>query len=344
MLLILLGLAQTLQAETGNNVKKKEINQSYPISKNGLLSVENRFGDIIITHSDKAEASIHVVIESSASSDQEAQTNLDRIKIDLRKDGDKVSAVTTISKSTQSNSQNQQFKINYHISIPASLNLELNQRYGNINLPAKNEGESKLTIKYGNINAGSFTKTLNLDAGYSNLNIRDVTNATVSLAYCGGVMIGSSKQLDIESKYSNVTLDDTDRLNISIKYGNLTMKKARSVSLEVKYSNAKINNISEELLLESLSYSTLIINELSPNFKRLNASAHYGTLDIGIDPKAAFRIDATRAADKLVINGLKETKHNVENKTDHYVEINGGGSGVIRFEGNKYSTLKVNAK
>lgn len=343
MLLILLGSSSVTQAETWSSVKKKEVSQSYSVSKNGLLSVENRFGSITVTHWDKAGVSIQVKIESSASDEQVAQSNLDRIKVDIRKDGDKVFAVTTLGETRTSGTSNQQFKIDYYISIPATMNLELNQRFGSINLPEKNEGESNLTVKYGNLKAGSFTKSLNLEAGYSSVTLQDVENAALSFAYCGDVKAGNSKQLTIDSKYSTVALDNTDKLDMKIKYGSMTLKRGRSVSMEVKYSNITIANILEELRLGSLDYSTLRLGELSPNFKRVEAMARFGTLDITIDPKAAFKIDAIKI-NSLSVSGLNETKHNVEDKTTHFVEINGGGSGVIRFEGNKHSSLKVNAK
>lgn len=344
LLLILFGVSSISKADTWESIKKKEINQSFSISKNGLLHVDNKFGEIAITHWNKSEVSIVVKIESSASNDQVAQENLDRIKVDISKNGDKVSAVTTIGESRQSGSRNQQFKINYHISIPSTMKLELNQRYGNINLPAKTEGESNLVVKYGNLRGGSFTKALNIEAAYSNVNIQDVVNATMDFAYCGEAKIGNSKQLTIDSKYSNLNLDDSDALNVEIKYGNMNANKAQNVSLEIKYSNATIESISEELLIESLDYSTLNINELSSNFKRVNAAARYGTLNINIASKAAFTIDATRVGNNLTLQGLKETKHDIENKSDHFVEINGGGSGKINFEGNKYSNLKIRAR
>jgi len=93
-----------------------------------------------------------------------------------------------------------------------------------------------------------------------------------------------------------------------------------------------------------LDYSTLKVLDLNDGFKRVEASSRYGTLEIEISPKAAFQIQAERVGDNLEIRGLKETKHNVENKIDHYVDINGGGSRKINFNGNKYSNLKIKAK
>lgn len=340
--LCLFSLATVMHAETWEAVKTKVINQSFSVNKTSLLAVDNRYGNITLSHWNKSEVAIRVEIEVAASRDKSAQQSLDRVKIDIRQSGDKISAVTSFT--DNSNFRNQRLTINYFISIPSTMKLELNQKYGDIILPEKNDGESLLTVKYGNIHGGNFTKSLNLDAKYSNVSLLDLNNATLSLGYCGDAKVGSSKQLDVDSKYSTLQIGDADVLSVSMKYGNLQAGEVRQAALSIKYSDASINVLKEELAVESLDYSNLKIRELNPIFKRVTASSRYGTLEIHIDPRASFKIDAESMGDNLSIQGLKETKHSVESKSDHYVEINGGASRKINFYGNKYSTLRVRGK
>jgi len=133
-------------------------------------------------------------------------------------------------------------------------------------------------------------------------------------------------------------------LKMGQKYGNLRTGELKKAFLDIKYSNSKIEKLTDELIVENLDYSTLDVLELSADFKRVEVESRYGTLGICISPKASFKIIAERIGNNLSIEKLKETKHTVENKSDHYVEINGGKSGIINFEGNKYSNLKIRAK
>ena len=342
-LLFMFGLSAVTKAETWENMKKKEISKSFSVSKNSLLFVDNRFGNMTITHWNRSEASIRIEIESAASGEQRAQQNLDRVKIDLRQDGDKVSAITSWGKLNQNGNNNERLTVNYFISIPSTMKLELIQKYGNITLPSKNEGESNITVKFGNISAGSFTKDLSLDAKYSNVVIRDLVKASLDLGFCGDVELGNSKNLTIDSKYSTLKMGDADVLNLENKFGNLKVGKLKKAVVEMKYSDITVEHLSEELRVSSLDFGTLKINNLDADFKLLEAEARYGTLDIRVSPKVSFQINAERIGDNLDIIGLQETKHNIENKINHYIEINGGGSRRINFDGNKFSNLKIRA-
>lgn len=144
-------------ARPQEKIKKKEISQSYSVSAGDRLQVENRYGNITVTHWNQNTVAIRVEVECKARSEERAQENLDRIQIETKKIGGIVSAVTTIKKEMNSNSNNESMTINYYIQMPPKLAADLNQKYGNINLPSDNNGNMDIHVKYGNLNAGNFT-------------------------------------------------------------------------------------------------------------------------------------------------------------------------------------------
>ncbi len=78
------------------SIKKKEINKSFNVGKNDILQVDNRYGNITVTHWGKSEVSIRVVIEAKARNDEKAQAIIDRVNIRMEKMGNTVSAVTSL--------------------------------------------------------------------------------------------------------------------------------------------------------------------------------------------------------------------------------------------------------
>ncbi len=344
ILTVLWVLPFVLQAETWEVVKKREMSKRFPVNENCLLSVDNTFGNIEISYWDKQEVSIRVEVESAASRDQLAQQNLDRVKVDLHREGDRIVAVTSLVKSNQDGQKNERITINYYISVPFAMDMNLSQRFGNITLPDQNSGKNSLTVKFGNLNAGSFTKELQLEAKYSNVSLGNLDKATLSFGFCGDVDLRDAKSLTIDSKYSTLRMENVDELKMEQKYGNLRAGELKRAFFDIKYSNSTIEKLSDELIVENLDYSTLEIQDLKADFSRVQAESRYGTLDIRISPKASFKIIAEHIGNNLNVQELKETKHTVENKTDHLVEINGGGTRVIKFEGNRYANLKIRAK
>jgi hypothetical protein len=330
-------------AETLDYAKKKELNHTFKVNANDQLQIENRYGNITITHWDKKEVAIQVIVESTARSESEAQKGLDRVDVELRQSGNTVYGITLLK--IQADRNDNRININYYISMPSKLSASLSQKYGNINLPDKNEGEYKMEVKYGNIVAGSFTAPLSIEAGYSNIKLEDVKNLQLDVAYSGNVAINNGDIMRIDSKYSNLNIRNISQLIIDKKYGNLQVQNVDKMSIDVKYSQCSVGRIKDELNVQSLSYSTLTVKELSTGFSRVRAESHYGNLNLSISSNASFKVNAKSikygAAD---IKGFKITDTSIENKVDYYYQINGGSSSsVIDFEGNNYGNLHINA-
>ena len=235
--------------------------------------------------------------------------------------------------------------ISYYIQIPSKLAADLTQKYGNINLPNDNNGKTDIHLKYGNLNAGNFISNLAIEAQYGNVEVGNIQNAQLDLSYVGKASIKNGKDLNIDSKYSNVNISTTDQLNIDLKYGNFTIENISKINAEMKYSDGKIGSLKQSLSVGELSYSNLTINELSSSFDKVNVEAHYGNLNIRIPAKSSFKITAEDMKyGNCDVNGFNVTKKNIDNEDKSYTyEINGGGQRSIYFEGNKYGNLKVKA-
>ncbi|MDH6307020.1 hypothetical protein M2459_003707 [Parabacteroides sp. PF5-5] len=340
--ILLLACCLPAWANTPDRTKKKEINQSFNVSNNDLLRVDNRYGNITITHWNKNEVSIRVVIEVKANSDSQAQEALDRVNVELGKSSNTVSAITSLRSQTGWNNNNNRLTIDYYISMPSKLSTVLSQKYGNINMPEKNEGKSMLEVKYGNIKAGSFTASLNIDAGYSNVELDDVQDLNLDISYCGNVKVNNGESMRIDGKYSNISIRNVKKLEVDKKYSNLKVGNTENVAISMKYSECNIDRMKDQLQASSMDYSTLNIKEVASGFKRIEARARYGNLNIHIPSNASFKVDAKDMKyGNIDINGFNVTHSNVENKVNHHYQVNGGGSSVILFEGNNYSNIKI---
>ncbi|MDR2118988.1 MAG: DUF4097 domain-containing protein [Tannerellaceae bacterium] len=341
VLLILTLTHFTGQSEEWKVSKKKEIKQSFSLSPGDLLNVDNKYGHITITHWEKNEVAIHVVAESKADSESRAREALDNIQIELTKSGNTVYGITSVK--SNRGWGNRMPTIHYYITMPSSLAASLSIRYGNINLPEKNEGKYNLEIKYGNLKAGSFTESANIDAEYSQITLGDVKDLRMETKHCGSVNLTNSRTAYINSKYSNIRLHNAEKLVIDNAYGNIQIEHANSISIEMKYGDVRIESVKEELNISSLSHSSMTVKKLDDNFKNVNAESHHSTLKLSVSPQAAFRISAEAMNHGQVnISGLKITDSKIENKTNYYYRINGGDSRVVHFEGN-HSTLKITA-
>lgn len=331
-------------ADNQESIKKKEFNKSFSASKSDNVYIDNRFGSITVTYWNKNEVSIHIVVEAKARNDQRAQSHIDRVSVNMEKTGNTISAVTSL-KEQSGNGSNESFSIKYFVNMPSGISSDLNQKYGNISMPEENKGNCLLHVKYGNINGGNFSASLNIEAQYGNVDINNVENATLDLAYCGKVAISNASNLEIDSKYSSLEIRKVKNINMEIKYGNFDIDYLDKGDLDIKYSQADIRYLKDELNIDGLSYSTLKIRDVSPNFRSIYADSHYGNLNIDLPSNASFKVfaEGMKYGD-YDIRGFNVTHSSVEDKTDHKTEVNGGRSGRIEYEGNSYGNLKIRTK
>ena len=359
LMLLVLFCSVSGWAAKQESIKKKEINKSFNVGKNDILQVDNRYGNITVTHWSKSEVSIRVVIEAKARNEEKAQDIIDRVNIRMEKMGNTVSAVTSLRSQNGNNGGNQSFTINYYVNMPAELTCDLTQKYGNIIMPENNKGKCSLYVKYGNLNGGNFTGPLNIDVQYGNMEIADVGNANLDLAYCSKAKVGNGSQLNIDSKYSNLNLGNVLKMNTEAKYGDIHIDRLDNGYMELKYGNCKIDELKQGINVDELSYSTLTIKDLASNFDKVNVDASYGNLNIYIDVNASFRVVANnmKYGNCKIQGGFNiqrrnqdensvgfDSRDNQNKKNNYILYVNNGKNGRINFEGNSYSNIKVMAK
>ena len=299
------------------------------------------------------------MIEAKACNDEKAQAIIDRVDIRMEKMGNTVSAVTSLRSQNGNGGSNESFTINYYVNMPSELTCDLTQKYGNIIMPENNKGKCDLHVKYGNLNGGNFTGPLSIDVQYGNMDISDVDNATLDLAYCGKSSIRNGSQLNIDSKYSNLSLGNVRKMNTEAKYGDIHIDRLDNGYMELKYGNCKIDELKQGITVDELSYSTLTIKDLASNFDKVNVDARYGNLNIYIDVNASFRVVANnmKYGNCKVQGGFNIQRRNQDensvgfdsrddqrNKNNYTLDVNNGKNGRINFEGNSYSNIKVMAK
>ena len=274
---------------------RNDLIQDLRIRESQLLRYEVTYPIIEITTPDQ------VITQEKARSEERAQENLDRIQIETKKIGGIVSAVTTIKKEMNSNSNNE----------------------------------------------SNFTANAMIEAKYGNIEVGNLQDAQLDLGYVGTAKIRNAKDLTIDSKYSNLDIQDIQSLRMEIKYGNLTIESVSRLDMEIKYSDAKIGTLKDALNVSSLSYSNLKIRNLSPSFSKVNVESHYGNLEVALPAKTSFRIVAENMKySSCDVNGFNITRKHFddEDRDKNYTyEINGGKQPTIHFEGNRYGNLKVKA-
>jgi len=323
--------------------KEREVSKTFQVSLSDKLNIENRYGNITVTHWNKNEIAIKVVIEAKANNDRRAEELLDYVSISLDKTGNTVSGITSM-KNFGGTKNNERLTVNYYISKPSKVQPYFEQRYGNVNLPRENDAKTTLEVKYGNINGGNFSEDLQVECSYGNVEVGNLNEAYMELAYCGNVKIENGKVITLESRYSNGKVSDVEQLNLEISYGNFNIGNAGIVNLESKYSNLDIKRLEKHLYVE-FSYGNINVKDVSSTLNEIKAESRYGNLNITMPTSMAFEVIAKDMKYANYNISDRFNVHTSKNQHDFHSKINNGHSSrKIYFMGNNYGNLTIKAQ
>lgn len=324
--------------------KKKEMFKTFKVNPSDALNIDNRYGNITVTHWNKEEIEVRVVIEAKANTDKRVEELLDYVSISLDKSGNTVYGSTSM-KNFGGTRNNERLTVNYYINKPSKVTTSLCQRYGNINLPQENDASTNLEVKYGNIQGGNF-KHLTVECSYGNITVSDLNYAYMELAYCGEVKIKNSKKLEMESRYSNSNIQDAESLSLELSYGNFNAEQITQAAIESKYSNVSIRSLEQKLDVE-MAYGSVDIHQVSSGFSHISAESRYGNLTITVPVQTAFTVIAEQMKygnyDISREFNVQTTKDKEDGVTYRSEVNNGSSKRFVNFEGNKYSNLIIKA-
>lgn len=215
--------------------KRKTVAKTYPVSSSDKLVLDNQFGEVKINTWDRSEVKIDVTVIAKSDDESRAQEMLDRIIIYEGKSGNTVSVKTKMneSKKNWNGHRNEKFEINYAISMPATLALDLTHQFGNSYVPDL-KGTVDIEQKFGNLYAGKLSKAQNVQIEFGKATIESMNGGNLvvkfskaavnniegsikgNFEHCGGIKLNVTNAvtgLNLRNEFSQLYLDVTTNLN-----------------------------------------------------------------------------------------------------------------------------------
>jgi hypothetical protein len=246
--------------------KFKTYSKSYPIDANDKIRLSNQYGRIIVNTWDRHEIKVDVQIKAEANDDDAAQKLLDGVQIRDSKEGDLVSFRTTIEPNENGSwkiwewggKKNHKLEINYTVYMPAKTDLNVEDSYGSIQLPAL-DGRIKIRSSYGSVSAQSLSNSSNeIEGSY------------------GSLKVGSLNGGHLDYSYGSVDMDECNNLKANLSYGSFKLGKLKGAAdLDLSYVGG------------------FKIEEMSSTFKRLNVNSSYSGVSLGVPGSNNFDFDIT---------------------------------------------------
>ena len=316
--------------------KIKRISGSYSVGADHLLSISNQFGDVEISHWDKDEVKVEIEILVDYKNEKKGQEQLDKIKIKIVENEKQLSIKTQFANNDDASiSKNEKIEVNYTIKMPANIELELKNKFGDIILD-RMTAKSVIELQFGSAKIGRLESMENdLSFKFSDPVIIDQFGGGEIVAKFSKLELGSCVKLQLNSEMTTTNVGDIGDSRVKVSHGGFKAKRVKGLQLKSSMSSIHIDRLEKGGNME-LSYGKLIIGELSKEFDGLEINSKFGPVEIGIEEGSKLKLDAKNSmADLQLPSGYKVVK-------DSDVGNNKSFLGAIGGDGSSLPILKVN--
>lgn len=295
-MIVALTLSAALMAQGGPYTK--EIKKNFTVTPATRLEIVNKYGNVDIVNRNDAAISIEVLVKVDIREQQRAEDLLGMVDITISQEGDLIKAVTDIGEDFGKyfrgvHTDNGGLEINYKISMPKTVPVNLSNKYGNVFIDEL-VSTSVIDVKYGKLTANKI------------LHDSKEPLTKVYLSYSNGT-IQESRWIELDIKYSKINITDSKALAVLSKYSKVFVTTASSIVSESKYDSYEIgtvsnfittasyghftiNTLSGKLQVES-KYSDVLIDRITASFEGIKVNNSYGTYKLGIDPDASYKLN-----------------------------------------------------
>jgi len=348
--------------DKGKETFTRSVKKEYDISSNGKVALSNRYGNIDVKTNDGNKVIINVEIIVNARNEEAANAAFERINIDFSASSDYVSATTTLNSDKGnwwgSNKKSYDFKINYEVTVPRSVEMDVANKYGDVYITALNN-DLRLDVKYGNFNVES-AEDFDVTCKYGSGEIESCKDITADLGYVSGegFKVGTCSNVELDTKYSKIRINSAKTIIADAGYDNYGIGTADVFKLDGNYNKINITDVIDfstdtkytSINIEELrgsadvemGYGGLEIYKVHKGFKEIDVDSKYASVKIGTASDASynFNLDADYAGIEVPDNADIRIRDNESNSKHIEGKVGNNPTGTIKVNSD-YGSIKI---
>jgi hypothetical protein len=266
----------------------KVIKKEYTVNPNAQVLLDNKFGQIHCNNWDKNLVSIEVKVTVTASSLEKAEKMLNLVNITSEGTPANVQVRTMFDKDGFSG--NSKVSVDYTVNMPASVNLSLTNKFGDVFLNELS-GKGNLNISYGNMEVNKLLNSDNvIDIKFGKGNFQYITGAMVSLKY-SEMKVDYAGSLFLDSKFSDFEGSKIISLSLGCEGGNIDVENTSAITGKSKFSDINLGHLETKIDLD-IQYGDCDVSGVGPDFTLVSLRNKYGDVTVNLPEGASYSLDA----------------------------------------------------
>jgi DUF4097 and DUF4098 domain-containing protein YvlB len=236
-ILIMLLLAATLPLAAQKH--ERLVKQRFQTSVDPEVTVDVRFGDVIVTPSADNAVDAMVRIAVTKGSKEEAKRIAESVTVDIRQEGSRILVRAGLPKK-QGGMDNSNLEIHVTVSVPSRTRLLCETKFGDVRANGV-QGRVKVVSSFGDVEV---TRSSNVEvySSYGDVSVGDIGGSMRLKSSMGGIKAFSVPGGRIESSYGDLNITRPDGpVEITSSMGEITVKECRGGTIKNSYGDVDIS-------------------------------------------------------------------------------------------------------
>ena len=282
---------------------KKNVQKSFPATRETVLEIDNSFGAVRIENWPVQEVSIQVEMKAGAMTENRAAELLSKMSVEVGKSGNKVSGNTRLDNINTRGGES--FSINYTIRVPDNLVMNISNEFGDtyINAPC---GASKFNSQFGALYMQNQTSPVEIVIQHGAAKLQSLANLTLDMQH-STLNADRLEVARMDFQHSTATMGNGGDWNVEAQHSTLNAGSLNRLELDDEFSPFQIEKITKRLYVSDLQHASVKVNAFSPDFEEVYVDAQHSNVTLTIPREAAFLIDASAN-----FGGLRIDNHKVQ--------------------------------
>ncbi len=326
---------------TGQQISdSKTLRKSFRAGSDAILEVNNKYGDIHITHSRNDSITVTAEITASSNSGDKINALMSDVEVNITEAGTSVRAVTSFRKgitplfeSLKGLTKNlvnfdSRLKIDYRIECPPSTVLRITNSYGDVYIGDETPVLA-LKLSNGNLDAAAVGNAQMMELTFCKANVRTISEGKLTLSF-SELRTREAGTIKLSGTSSKAWIDacksaDLDSKRDDFHFGTLGVMTGTSY-----FSDIIADRMTGEINI-SAKYGNLSLENVDRGFRLIDIRSSYTDIDMALEENSAYDLEIRHVNAFVSLPGFKpepeKTEINAEDKVFLTKASAGSGTG-----------------
>jgi hypothetical protein len=303
-LLIFLPLSGQSNSEVRSFIK------TVPVGKESSLEVNNKYGTIHITSWDKDSAYIRAEVKAYAGNQAKLSKMFAGITVNITETNYLVRAHTDFTQNinmlfesfkgmtSKLISYDSRVEINYYINIPEYLNLNIENKYGDVYME-NISGNFSVSVTNGSFKANSLGKGSSITISFCDAKINSISSGKIDASF-SEISIGETGDLSINSISSRYDIKNAGIIRSESRRDKFFIDKAETLLGNSYFTDYNVNNLKKELNLTT-RYGSVNADLVDKGFEAIYINSGYSDISLGFEQNSSYNLDIRHLNTFLVL-------------------------------------------